>query len=116
MWWTEWSWAVVGALLLCAGTPSQAQKAAVCPLQHQGALQQIHLFDGTPESLVHLAPDDAKRSSDTYSVSPLYASGSFLTVRCTYEGGSIIDWQFRKLLTQCVFRASRGAYGNLHCR
>lgn len=99
----------------CVLSTAQANtKAAdICPLLHSNAIEQIYLFDGTPEELAYLAPDD---NGNVYSVKQIYNQGRFVTVRCKYKSGSIIDVELKNRTKQCTFRPDKADYGNLRCR
>ena len=100
----------------CLVGTTRAQDFTVCPARLQDAVKQIYVFDGTPEEVIYLAPDDNTTASSLYSVSSIYDRGRFVTVRCKYKGGSIIDVQLKSRTIRCVFRQDKDNYGNLRCR
>lgn len=104
---------LAGALVACVLGPAQAKTLDVCPVRHHDPIQQIYLFDGTPEELAYLAPDD---DANLYSLKSIYDKGRFVTVRCKYEGGSIVDLELKNRTSQCTFRKDKAGYGNLRCR
>lgn len=106
------SFAIVASLMGAA----QAQDFVVCPSRSHDVVGQIYLFDGPPEELVYLAPDDSSGASNYYSIGSIYDSGRFVTVRCKYKGGAIVDVQLKSRAKSCTFQDEKEGYGNLRCR
>ena len=104
------------ALIACVCSAAAAKAAAVCPARPQDAIQQIYLFDGAPEDLAYLAPDNDTNASNRYSVKAIYSTGRFVTVRCKYKSGSVVDVELKERIDQCTFRKDHAGYGNLRCR
>lgn len=107
---------LVYAAIVCWFGTAAAKTAAVCPARQQDAIQQIYLFDGAPEDLAYLAPDNDTTASNRYSVATIYDSGGFVSVRCKYKSGSIVDVELKARFAQCAFHKDKGGYGNLRCR
>ena len=104
------------AVIACVLGTAQAKPLEVCPARHGGTLQQIYLFDGTPEDLAYLAPDNDTTASNVYSLKAIYDEGRFVTVRCKYKSGSVIDVEMKNRIEKCTFPKSKAGYGNLRCR
>ena len=107
---------MASALIACAMGSAQAKTFDVCPTRHHDPIQQIYLFDGTPEELAYLAPDNDTNASNLYSLESIYDNGRFVNVRCKYKGGSRVDLKLKNRTSQCTFRKDKAGYGNLRCR
>jgi hypothetical protein len=109
------------AVLLSAcvvGLPSPADGGSqgVCPGRSGHKLQHIDIFDGKPEELAYLAPDDDRHSPNTYTVQPIYGRGGILTVRCSYEGGLVLDIELKKPVDKCTFSQNAQGEPSLVCK
>ena len=96
--------------------PADAKTLDLCPERHHDSIQQIYLFDGTPEDQAYLAPDNDTTAANLYSLKHIYDKGGFVTARCKYQGGSMLDIELQKPLTKCTFRKGKASYGNFRCR
>lgn len=96
--------------------PAHAKTLDLCPDRLQDPIQQIYLFDGLPEDQAYLAPDNDTTAANLYSLKAIYDKGRFVTARCKYQGGSILDIELRKPLAKCTFREGKASYGNFRCR
>ena len=104
-----------GILVVCLLHTAQASALDVCPARPNDAIQQIYLFDGRPEELAFLAPDGAATASNVYTLRSIYDNGGFVTVRCAYKSGSIVDVELKCKTNKCTFRKQKAGYGNLRC-
>jgi hypothetical protein len=110
---TFWAWA-----LACLATSAFAGAASadVCQIRQGDPLAQLYIYDGKPSENVILAPDGDGALSNKYTVKPIYDKGGFVSVRCKYKGGVVVDLELKSKVTQCRFLKAKGGYGNLRCR
>ena len=87
----------------------------VCPPKHRNAkLQQIYIFDGKPEELVSLAPDD--ETNDIYTLGAIYKEGRTVTIRCQYDTGFIFDVELKKEVHTCKGSENKSGVPKLVCK
>ena len=107
------------AILVCSFlmfATAEAKTLDLCPVRAQDPIQQIYLFDGAPEELAFLAPDNDTTKRNIYSLKPIYEKGGFVTARCKYQGGFQFDIKLKDPVAKCTFRKGKVIYGNLRCR
>lgn len=86
----------------------------VCPKRKNEKIQQISIFDGKPEELVYLAPDDD--TNDTYTLADIYKEGRSATVRCAYENGLILDVELKNPVHKCKYSENMSGIPELNCQ
>ena len=86
----------------------------VCPKRPHERLQQIYIFDGKPEELAYLAPDD--ETTNTYTLAPIYKEGRTVTVRCEYDRGFIYDVELKNAVKKCKYSESKAGIPKLICK
>lgn len=96
-------------LVIMGGVSSVCAKpVSVCPLRDHAKVQQIDIFDGTPQGLAFLAPDDPDKAPDVYQVGAIFKRGGRVTVRCHYDDGSFRDTALNAHNRTCRYRETRG--------
>jgi hypothetical protein len=101
-------------LLACGNSFAGGNKDGVCPKRQNEKLQQIFIFDGKPEQLVYLAPDDER--NNTYTLAAIYKGGRSVTVRCEYDHGFIYDVELKKKVNKCKYSENRSGVPKLTCK
>lgn len=86
----------------------------VCPKRPKEKLQQIYIFDGKPEELVSLAPDD--ETNDIYTLGAIYKEGRTVTVRCQYDTGFILDVELKNEVHTCKGSENKSGVPKLICK
>lgn len=86
----------------------------VCPKHQNAKLQQIYIFDGKPEELVYLAPDD--ELNEIYTLGAIYKEGRTVTVRCQYDTGFILDVELKKVVHKCQSSENKSGVPKLICK
>jgi hypothetical protein len=86
----------------------------VCPKRQNEKLQQIYIFDGKPEELASLAPDD--EMNDIYTLGAIYKEGRTVTVRCQYDTGFILDVELKKVVHTCKGSENKSGIPKLICK
>ena len=95
---------------------ASANSEGVCPARPDGKIQQIDIFDGKPEELAYLAPDDDKTASNIYTLSYIYDQGRIVTVRCKYHSGFAVDVELKDKVNQCKFSSYKSGNSALVCK
>ena len=88
----------------------------VCPTRGNEKIQQIDIFDGKPEELAYLAPDDDQTSPDTYTLNYIYEKGQIVTIRCKYDSGFVYDVELKNKVSQCKFSRNKSGNSSLICK
>lgn len=95
---------------------ANANSEGVCPARPDDKIQQIDIFDGKPEELAYLAPDDDKTASNIYTLNYIYDQGRIVTVRCKYHSGFAVDVELKDKVTQCKFSSYKSGSSALVCK
>ncbi|WP_425600664.1 STY0301 family protein [Nitrospirillum viridazoti] len=104
--------------LISSGSAS-ATTPSVCPVRGGDLVKYISVYNGKPEDLVNLAPDDEtgkNPNQDKFTLDYIYKDGRVATIRCKYASGAITDVELKEPVKQCT--ASRGKSGEVtvQCR
>lgn len=98
----------------CAINTVSADSETVCPDRKNKKVEQIYIYDGKPEDMAYLAPDDEK--SNTYTVSDIYEQGRIVTIRCRYEGGFVYDVELKTKVNKCKYSENKLGNQSLICK
>lgn len=75
----------------------------VCPLRAEATLQYVDVFDGPPEELATLIPDNVGEHAGNWQLGYIYDAGRFVTVRCKYTDGKMQDVKLSKKIQGCTY-------------
>lgn len=116
MWWNNRHLALLllASTLGCAGIEADAKD--VCPARANEKVKQIDIFDGKPEELAFLAPDDDEKAPNTYTLKNIYEQGRIVTIRCTYDSGFIFELPMKDKVDNCHFSRSKAGVPKLVCK
>jgi len=103
-------------LFSCAINTASAASEGVCPKRQNDKVQQIDIFDGKPEELAYLAPDDDRTSPNIYTLSDIYKEGRIVTIRCKYDSGFVHDVELKNKVKQCRFYRNKSGNSKLICK
>ncbi|MDO8728682.1 MAG: hypothetical protein Q7K26_02175 [bacterium] len=107
---------IIKLILLSIGCACLSVGAkGVCPELIHDKVQQIYIFDGSPDELAYLAPDDDDKAANTYTLSYIYEKGRIVTIRCTYESGYVFDVSMKNRINLCNFSRSKAGTPILVC-
>ena len=95
---------------------ASANAKGECPTRRNEKLQQIYIFDGKPEELAYLAPDDDQTSPNTYTLNHIYEEGRIVTIRCKYASGFVYDVELNNKVRQCKFSRNKSGAPVLICK
>lgn len=102
-----WSGCRLAALLFVISFSSAAvacsKPVSICPKRSHVSVRQIHVFDGKPEDLAYLAPDDPDTAPNTYTVGNILVQGRGVVVRCRYDDGVVRDVELEKCTKVCRY-------------
>lgn len=88
-------------LIGCSSNQSNTNN--VCPVQADQFLQYVDIFDGLPEEMAILAPDNAQDTAGYWSLGYVYDAGRVVTVRCKYSGGAVVDITLSERVEKCAY-------------
>ncbi|WP_420872600.1 STY0301 family protein [Nitrospirillum pindoramense] len=96
-----------------------ATTPSVCPVRGSDPVKYVSVYNGKPEDLVNLAPDDETGKNpkeDKFTLDYIHKDGRVATIRCKYESGASADVELKDPVKQCT--ASRGKSGEVtvQCR
>lgn len=87
--------------VILAGTGFSAEAKGSCPARANDKVKKIDIFDGKPEELAFLAPDDHEKAPNTYTVADIYEAGRIVTLRCNYQSGVVIELPLKDKVKSC---------------
>lgn len=103
-------------LSVTMGCVSVSGAKGVCPDRVHEKVRQISIFDGNPDELAYLAPDDDEKASNTYSLGYIYEKGNIVTIRCTYGSGFVFNISMRNKINRCKYSLSKAGTPILVCK
>lgn len=90
--------------VLCGCSAPVASAADVCPAQGKSALRSVDVFDGSPEQLAFLVPDETHARSGYWQLDYVYDASRFVSVRCRYADGSTVEEKLTRRVSRCDYR------------
>jgi len=115
MLWNDRIVAILLAVILGCGM-RVAAAAQVCPVWQHQPLRYVDIFDGTPDELATLVPDQAQERSGYWQLGYVYKAGRFVTIRCKYADGKQIDVKLSKEVGRCDYKIDTQKTLKLHCK
>jgi hypothetical protein len=116
-------------LLSCSsGAPSQSTQAGQsgqsnssnpsnpCPARAGTTLHLVDVFDGPPESLATLMPDEAGERSGYWNLKYVYDAGRSVTIRCKYANDETHDVKLSTVTTRCDYAIDSQQALTLSCK
>nr|WP_240650591.1 STY0301 family protein [Variovorax guangxiensis] len=100
-------------LVACSGVP--AVSAEVCPVRTGQPLRFVDVFDGKPEEMATLVPDETGKSSGHWSLGYIYEAGRVVTVRCKYADGQTSDVTLSAKTARCDYKINAKKTLALNC-
>ena len=101
---------------LCACSASPIHAADVCPAQDKSALRSVDVFDGSPEEMATLVPDEAHERSGYWQLGYVYDAGRFVSIRCKYADGSTVDQKLAHKVGRCDYKIDARKTLSLRCQ
>jgi hypothetical protein len=98
------------------GPAAQAAPSAPCPARAGTTLRFVDVFDGPPESLATLVPDEAGERSGHWNLKYVYDAGRTVTVRCKYANDQTHDVKLPTLTTRCDYAIDADQTLSLTCK
>jgi len=90
--------------------------AEICPSRPGQPLRLVSVFDGPPEGMADLIPDQASARSGSWSLGYVYDAGRSVAIRCKYADGQFLDVQLARRVNRCIFRMGAGKSARLSCQ
>lgn len=87
----------------------------VCPAQSNSYLQFVDMFDGSPEEMAILMPDQALDTHGYWSLGYVYDAKRTVTVRCKYANGKTHDVTLEKKVQRCDYKINAQKTLSLTC-
>jgi hypothetical protein len=95
---------------------ANANSKSVCPTRNHDNIHQIDIFDGKPEELAYLAPDDEQTAPNTYTLGYIYEKGRRVTIRCKYNSGFVFDVELKNKVNECKLSSYKSGEYALVCK
>ena len=110
----------LGTALLCAAMFGQgaarAADTAPCQAKPATALKYVEVYDGPPEELASLMPDEERNDSGTFTLGDIYKDGRFVTIRCKYADGTTADVKLATKVESCKYAIGKDKKVSFICR
>lgn len=104
------------ALVISVAGGRDALGESVCPSHPGHPLRLVDVFDGSPDELATLVPDEAGKVSGFWQLGYLYDAGRFVTIRCKYADDEIADIKLSKRIDRCDYRFDNKRVLSLSCK
>ncbi|GLQ95192.1 STY0301 family protein [Dyella acidisoli] len=88
----------------------------VCPSKQGTSLRFVDVFDGAPEDLATLVPDQAGKYSGYWQLGYVYDAGRYVTVRCKYANGQTLDVKLSDKVSKCSYTIDSKKTLALRCK
>ena len=105
---------LLAALSACSIYPAGAE--GVCPTRDGQPLRFVDVFDGAPQELATLMPDQAKDRSGFWELGYVYEAGRFVTLRCKYADGKALEVKLAHKVSRCDYTIDERKSLKLHCK
>jgi hypothetical protein len=76
----------------------------------------VDVFDGPPESLATLMPDEAGERSGYWKLKYVYDAGRSVTIRCKYANDETHDVKLSTVTTRCDYAIDTQQALTLSCK
>ncbi len=96
-------------------TAAQPTSIEVCPAQSNNDLQFVDVFDGSPEEMAILMPDEAQDTHGYWLLGYVYDAKRTVTVRCKYTNGKSLDVTLEEKVQRCDYKISAQKTLSLNC-
>jgi hypothetical protein len=116
---SPWRRAFCGAALLAAllvQGAAHAADTAPCQKLPGTALKHVEVFEGPPEELASLTPDDDSKASSRFTLDYIYNAGHFVTIRCEYANGKATDIKLSTKVDACTSAIGKDKTISFSCR
>jgi hypothetical protein len=114
------SWNRKARVLLLASLSScslqPVSSAEICPSRSPHSLRFVDVFDGLPNELATLVPDEAHERSGYWQLGYIYDAGRFVTINCKYEDGKKLEVELHNRVNRCDYRIDRKHVLSLNCK
>jgi hypothetical protein len=104
------------ALLSVGWLVDTADAAPVCPVRGGTSLRYVDVFDGPPEDLAILVPDENKKLFGSWQLAYIYKAGRFVTIRCKYADGQAADVKLPNKVEKCDYKIDVGKILSVSCK
>jgi hypothetical protein len=98
-----------------SGQSSRSQRLNPCPDSGGTTLRLVDVFDGPPESLATLIPDEAGERSGYWNLKYVYDAGRSVTIRCKYANGEAHDVKLSAGTRRCDYAIDSQESLTLRC-
>jgi hypothetical protein len=104
-------------LLACLSVVwTSAIGAEICPSRPGQHLRFVDVFDGPPEEMASLIPDQVSPRSGWWTLGYVYDAGRNVTIRCKYTDGHSLDVQLARRVNRCTYWMDAGKTARLSCQ
>ena len=74
-----------------------------CPHRENQPLRYVDIFDGSPEEMAFLIPDQAQEQSGFWLLDYVYDAGRVVSIRCKYADGYQVDLMLTNKVSKCSY-------------
>jgi hypothetical protein len=99
-----------------SGQSNSSKPSNPCPAAAGTTLRLVDVFDGPPESLATLVPDEAGERSGHWNLKYVYEAGRSVTIRCKYANDESHDVKLSTVTTRCDYAIDSTQALTLRCQ
>lgn len=114
--WSRHCGVLLLAALLGCSVQQPTMAAAVCPARPDHPLRYVDVFDGSPNDMATLVPDQGGQSSGYWQLGYIYDAGRYVTIRCKYADGHISDTKLANKINRCDYTIDSKKTLKLDCK
>jgi hypothetical protein len=90
--------------------------AETCPRRDATFLSSVEVFDGTPEELAMLKPDEGGDSSGYWILGYVYDQKRSVTVLCKYANGNLARVDLTQRVSKCNYQINKKNQLSFQCK
>ncbi|MFZ6707986.1 STY0301 family protein [Undibacterium sp. TC9W] len=106
--------------LLCACVTfsllQPAFSAEICPRRDAAFPLSVTVFDGTPEELASLVPEESGKRSGYWLLESVYDQKRSVTVLCKYVDGHVERVDLKQRVSKCNYQINKKNQFSIQCK
>jgi hypothetical protein len=103
-------------LVSLLGISTFANATEVCPARKGQPLRFVDVFDGPTEEMATLVPDQDYTRSGYWQLRYVYESSRFVTIRCKYADGAVLDIKLIDKVDRCDYKINAKKALTINCK
>ncbi|MFZ6775954.1 STY0301 family protein [Undibacterium sp. Ji83W] len=93
-----------------------AFSAETCPRRDESFPVSVTVFDGTPEELASLVPEESGKRSGYWILGSVYDQKRSVTVLCKYADGHVERVDLKQRVSKCNYQINKKNQFSIQCK